>query len=105
MTRNDADRGREKLGEPTGGRPQSDKGAAAEARGADQFAIAWRLTAAGWLGCALLQLILYLRPSPYGGPFLVQWKAFIIRPLVYELLAVWLIALAFLLLWLALYRR
>src|SRR5688500_17667024 len=37
-------------------------------RGADHFAIAWRLTAAGWLGCALLQLILYLRPSPYGGP-------------------------------------
>ena len=68
------------------------------ARGRHQFAIAWRLTAAGWFGCALLQLILYLRPSPYGGPFLVQWKAFIIRPLVYELLAVWLIALAFLLL-------
>ena len=34
-----------------------------------------------------------------------QWKAFIIRPLVYELLAVWLIALPFLLLWLVLYRR
>ena len=78
---------------------------AGEARGADHFSIAWRLTAAGWLGCALLQLILYLRPSPYGGPFLVQWKAFIIRPLVYELLAVWLIALPFLLLWLFLYRR
>lgn len=76
-----------------------------ESRGADQFAVAWRLTAAGWLGCALLQLILYLRPSPYGGPFLVQWKAFIVRPLVYELLAVWLIALPFLLLWLVLYRR
>ncbi|HWT12716.1 MAG TPA: sulfatase-like hydrolase/transferase [Allosphingosinicella sp.] len=75
------------------------------ARGADHFAIAWRLTAAGWLGCALLQLILYLRPSPYGGPFLAQWKAFIIRPLVYELLAIWLIALPFLLLWLCLYRR
>lgn len=79
--------------------------AAEPARGADHFAIAWRLTAAGWLDCALLQFILYLRPSPYGGPFLVQWKAFIIRPLVYELLAVWLIALPFLLLWLSLYRR
>jgi len=75
------------------------------ARGADQFGIAWRLTAAAWAGCALLQLILYLRPSPYGGPFLVQWKAFIVRPLVYELLAVWLIALPFLLLWLLLHRR
>jgi hypothetical protein len=75
------------------------------ARGADHFGIAWRLTAAGWLACALLQLILYLRPSPYGGPFLIQWKTFIIRPLVYELLSTWLIALPFLLLWLILYRR
>ena len=81
-------------------------GEAAEgARGADHYAIGWRLTAAAWLGCALLQLILYLRPSPYGGPFLVAWKVFIIRPLVYELLAVWLIALPFLLLWLVLWRR
>ena len=75
------------------------------ARGADEFGIGWRLTAGAWLGCSILQLLLYLRPSPYGGPFLVQWKAFIIRPLVYELLAVWLIALPFLLLWLLLYRR
>lgn len=74
-------------------------------RGADHYAIAWRLTAAGWLGCALLQFILYLRPSPYGGPFLLQWKAFIIRPLVYELLSTWLVALPFLVLWLVLYRR
>jgi arylsulfatase A-like enzyme len=74
-------------------------------RGQDQFAVAWRLAAGGWAGCALLQLILYLRPSPYGGPFLLQWKAFILRPLAYELLSTWLIALPFLLLWLILYRR
>jgi len=73
--------------------------------GRDHFAIAWRLTAAAWLGCAILQLLLYVRPSPYGGPFMIQWKVFIIRPLVYELLAIWLIALPFLLLWLILYRR
>jgi hypothetical protein len=74
-------------------------------RGQDQFAVAWRLTAGGWVGCALLQLILYLRPSPYGGPFLLAWRTFIVRPLVYELLSTWLIALPFLLLGLALYRR
>ncbi|HYD36491.1 MAG TPA: sulfatase-like hydrolase/transferase [Allosphingosinicella sp.] len=77
----------------------------AEPRGAEQFAIAWRLAAAGWVGCALLQLILYLRPSPYGGPFLLRWKTFIVRPLAYELLGVWLIALPFMLLWLLLWRR
>jgi len=81
------------------------EGETAEPRGADHFGVAWRLAAGAWLGCALLQLLLYLRPSPYGGPFLVAWKAFIIRPIVYELLAVWLIALPFLLLWLVLYRR
>jgi hypothetical protein len=63
------------------------------------------LTAGAWLVCAALQFILYLRPSPYGGPFLIDWKGFIVRPLVYELLAIWLIALPFLLLWLFLYRR
>lgn len=74
-------------------------------RGAEQFGIAWRLAAGGWVGCALLQLILYLRPSPYGGPFLLRWKTFIIRPLAYELLSTWLIALPLLLLWLVLWRR
>lgn len=74
-------------------------------RGQDQFAVAWRLAAGGWVGCALLQLLLYVRPSPYGGPFLLQWKTFIIRPLVYELLSIWLIALPFLLSWLILFHR
>ena len=74
-------------------------------QGRDHFAIAWRLTAVGWLGCAALQLVLYLRPSPYGGPFLFHWMKFIIRPLVYELFAVWLIAAPFLLMWLLQYRR
>ena len=78
---------------------------AGERRGGDHFAIAWRLVAGGWIGCAMLQALLYLRPSPYGGPFLLQWKTFIVRPLVYELLSTWLIALPFLLLWLVLYRR
>jgi arylsulfatase A-like enzyme len=80
-------------------------GQAEDIRGANHFAVALRLTAGAWLVCALLQLFLYLRPSPYGGPFLVQWKVFIIRPLVYELLSTWLIALPFLLCWLLLYRR
>lgn len=76
-----------------------------ETRGRDHYAISWRLAAGAWLVCALLQLLLYLRPSPYGGPFLLHWKSFIVRPLIYELFAVWLIALPFLLLWLLLYRR
>jgi len=79
--------------------------AEAESRGARHFAVAWRLAAGAWLACALLQFLLYLRPSPYGGPFLLRWKTFIVRPLAYELLATWLIALPFLLAWLLLWRR
>jgi hypothetical protein len=75
------------------------------ARGADHYGVAWRLTVAGWLTCALLQFILYLRPSPYGGILLANWKGFIIRPLVYELLSTWLVAAPFLLLFLILYLR
>src|SRR5687767_9257996 len=74
-------------------------------RGRHQFAIAWRLTAAGWAACTLLHLLLYHRPSPYGGPFLLEWKSFILRPLAYELLSTWLLASPFLLLWLIRYRR
>jgi len=75
------------------------------ATGANHFAIAWRLAAGAWLACAILQFLLYLRPSPYGGPVLADWTGFIVRPLIYELLAVWLIALPFFLLWLWHYRR
>jgi hypothetical protein len=76
-----------------------------EARGADHFSVVWRLTLGAWVACALLQLILYLRPSPYGGPLLANWMGFIVRPLVYELLSTWLLALPFLLLFLSLYHR
>jgi arylsulfatase A-like enzyme len=78
---------------------------AGSVRGAAHFAITLRLAIGAWVGCILLQFILYLRPSPYGGPFLLRWKIFIIRALAYELLSTWLIALPFLLLWLLLYRR
>lgn len=78
---------------------------AAAPSGADHYAILWRLAAGGWIGCALLQFLVHLRPSPYGGPFLLEWRAYIIRPLVYELLAVWLIALPFMLAALVFYRK
>jgi hypothetical protein len=73
--------------------------------GGEQFALAWRLAAAGWVGCALLQLLLYLRPSPYGGPFLLEWRRYFGWALYYDLLGVWLLSLPFLLLWLLLYHH
>ena len=73
-------------------------------RGRDHFDIAWRLALLGWLGCVLLQLLLYVRPGPYGDPFLLEWQRYFGLSLYFELLGAWLIAFPFLLLWLALWR-
>ncbi|HYE27971.1 MAG TPA: sulfatase-like hydrolase/transferase [Allosphingosinicella sp.] len=70
----------------------------AEAR--TQFSVAVRLALAAWAAGALLQLLLYVRASPYGGPFLLEWRKYFLYALYYDLMGVWLIALPFLLLWL-----
>jgi hypothetical protein len=84
-----------------------DGGSMAPAAGgsARHFAIAWRLALGCWVGCALLQALLYLRPSPYGGPFLLEWRKYFALALYYDLLGVWLIALPFLFAWLLLWRH
>ncbi len=74
-------------------------------RGRDLFAVSFRLALAGWLGCVLLQILLYARPAPYGGPYLVEWRRYFGLAVYYDLLGVWLISLPFFLLWLVLYRR
>lgn len=66
-----------------------------------QFSVSVQLAAAAWLVCAMLQLALYLRASPYGGPFLLEWRKYFLYAFYYELMGVWLVALPFLLLWLA----
>lgn len=80
-------------------------GEARRETGGAHFALAWRLAAAALLGCALLQLLLYVRPGPYGGPFLLEWRRYFGLALYYEMLGVWLLSLPFLALWLAFYRR
>ncbi|HEV2748010.1 MAG TPA: sulfatase-like hydrolase/transferase [Allosphingosinicella sp.] len=71
----------------------------------DQFTLAFLLALLACAGCALLQGLLYLRPAPDGGPFLLEWRRYFGLALYYDLLGVWLLAFPFLLLWLALYRR
>lgn len=74
-------------------------------RGREHFLRSFQLAAAAWLGCALLQALLYLRPAPHGGPFLLESGRYFGLALYYELLGVWLISAPFLLLWLAFYAR
>ncbi|MGZ8335035.1 MAG: LTA synthase family protein [Allosphingosinicella sp.] len=78
---------------------------AANATGRTQFAFSLLLAAAAWLACALLQVALYVRPAPYGGPFLAEWQRYFGLALYYELLGVWLLSLPFFLTWLILFRR
>ncbi|HYN46222.1 MAG TPA: LTA synthase family protein [Allosphingosinicella sp.] len=73
--------------------------------GRETFAAAFRLALGGWLGCVLLQVALYLRPAPHGGPFLAEWGRYFWLALYYELLGIWLLSLPFFLLWLIVYRR
>ena len=73
--------------------------------GRAQFDIAWRLALLGWLGCVLLQILVYARPGPYGDPFLLEWRRYLGLSLYFDLLGTWLIASPFLLLWLALWKR
>lgn len=73
--------------------------------GGRHFAVAWHLAAMAWLGCVLLQLFLYLRPSPYGEPFLLEWRRYFLLALYYEMLGVWLLSAPFFFLWLIRYRR
>ncbi|HEX6375757.1 MAG TPA: sulfatase-like hydrolase/transferase [Allosphingosinicella sp.] len=68
--------------------------------GPSAFWICVQLAAAAWLGCAMLQLLLYARASPYGGPFLLEWRKYFLYALYYDLMGVWLVALPFLLFWL-----
>lgn len=76
-----------------------------QALGRDRFVTSFLLALGGWAGCVALQALLYLRPAPHGGPFLLEWQRYFGLALYYDLLGVWLLALPFLLLWLALYRR
>ncbi len=74
-------------------------------RGQEHFVTALRLTLGCLLAAIALQILLYVRPAPHGGPFLAEWTRYFWHALYYELLGTWLVALPFLLLWLALYRR
>jgi len=65
-----------------------------------QFSLSVQLAAAAWLVGALLQLALYARTSPYGGPFLLEWRKYFLYALYYDLMGVWLIALPFFFYWL-----
>jgi len=73
--------------------------------GAAEFQVALTLALLAWLVMAGQELLLFLRPTPYGGPYVRQWSGYFGRALFYNLLGVALVTLPFLLRWLAGYRE
>jgi len=73
--------------------------------GRDAFAVALLLALAGLLLAVLLQVLLYARPAPHGGPYLVEWPRYFWLALYYEMLGVWLVSSPFFITWLILYRK
>lgn len=73
--------------------------------GASEFQVALGLALIAWLVMGAQELLLFLRPTPYGGPYVRQWSGYLGRALFYNLLGVTLVALPFLLRWLSRYRR
>lgn len=72
--------------------------------GAAEFQAALALALLAWLVMGAQELLLFLRPTPYGGPYVRQWGWYLARALFYNLLGVALVTLPFLLRWLVAYR-
>lgn len=73
--------------------------------GAAAFWLAQRLTFGAWVAGALLQVCLFIRPTPSGVPYVGEWQRYFFRALLYEGLENYLVALPFLAFWLLLYTR
>jgi len=80
-------------------------GPASDAAGGSGYRSATVLAALAWLVMALQELLLFLRPTPYGGPYVRDWAGYFGRALFYNSLGVAAVSLPFLLYWLWRYRR
>jgi arylsulfatase A-like enzyme len=73
--------------------------------GATEYRVGLALAVIAWAIMGMQELFLFLRPTPYGGAYVQQWGWYLSRAMFYNLLGPGLIALPFLLRWLAGYRR
>ncbi|TFG47406.1 MAG: hypothetical protein E4H38_08200, partial [Gemmatimonadales bacterium] len=67
--------------------------------GAAELPVAFRLAAGAWAVMALQELGLFLRPTPYGGPYVHDAGRYLALALLYNFLAVGPISLPFMLRW------
>ncbi len=76
-----------------------------ERSAAREFLVALRLAGLAWTVMALQELLLFARPTPYGGAYVRDATGYFGRALFYNLMGVLLVTLPFLLRWLLAYRE
>ncbi|HEV8177603.1 MAG TPA: hypothetical protein VGP44_07950, partial [Gemmatimonadales bacterium] len=67
--------------------------------------VALRLAALAWLAMAFQEVLLFVRPTPFGEPYIENWVPYLLYALVYNLLGVMLVSTPAVLLWLAWHGR
>jgi len=76
-----------------------------EARPSHHLTVTLRLAALAWLAMALQEALLYLRPTPFGEPYVELWIPYLLYALVYNLLGVMLVTTPVMLVWLVWHSR
>ena len=79
--------------------------AGAGVRGAHHLHVSISLAGAAWLVGALARLVLYLRPTPFGGPFVTHFDRYFFHALLYNFMDTVVLSLPFFVLWIALYDK
>lgn len=62
--------------------------------------VALRLAALAWLAMAVQEVLLFVRPNPFGEPYVGLWKGYLAYALAYNLLGVMLVSAPMILFWL-----
>ena len=69
------------------------------------FSLSFRIATLCWIASVILQVAMYLRPAPHGGPFLIEWERYFWLAIYYDMLGIWLISSPFFLGFLIMRRR
>ncbi len=67
--------------------------------------IALGLAALGWLAMGVQELLLFLRPTPFGDPYVGTWQPYLVYALIYNSLGIMIASVPSLLFWLVTWRR
>lgn len=76
-----------------------------QTRGAQHLTVALALAGLAWLALTLQEILLFVRPTPYGGPYVDDFIRYFPYALFYNVLGVMLVSVPAVLIWLLWYNR